>query len=235
MSSPVSPEELTTVVGPARIYGVVLSVGVVCALTIATVFELTRPIVEQNRIAMTQAAILEVLPAAVSSVGYVWDETAQTMMPAGGDRQSSESVFAGFDDQGELVGLAITAEGMGYQDVVRVLYGYSLTDQAVIGIRVLESRETPGLGDRVETDENFLKNFERLDVQLNVDGDAVAHPIEFVKPGEKSSAWQIDGISGATITSRAIADMLRDSTAVWMPRVQPRARQFQRPSEETGQ
>lgn len=235
MNSPAPPEDAATAAGPAAIYGVVLSVGVVCALLIATVFELTRPIVERNRIAMTQAAILEVLPAATDSVTFVWDESAQAMKPAEGDGQPSDAVFAGFDGDGNLVGLAITAEGMGYQDVVRVLYGCSLTEQAVVGMRVLESRETPGLGDRVETDEKFLKNFERLDVRLNDAGDAVAQPIEFVKPGEKSAAWQIDGISGATITSRAIADMLRESTARWMPRVQPRSDQFRSASRETEQ
>ena len=45
---------------------------------------------------------------------------------------------------------------MGYQDVIRVLYGYSFAEEAVVGIRVLESKETPGLGTRIETDPDFL-------------------------------------------------------------------------------
>ena len=59
-------------------------------------------------------------------------------------------VFAGYDDNDQLVGLAIEAQAMGYQDVIRLIYGYSFEAQAIIGIRVLESRETPGLGDRIE-------------------------------------------------------------------------------------
>ena len=47
-------------------------------------------------------------------------------------------------------GSPIEAQGMGYQDVIRVLYGYSFADEAIIGIQVLESQETPGLGDRIE-------------------------------------------------------------------------------------
>ena len=97
----------------------------------------------------------------------------------------------------------------------------------VTRIRVLQSRETPGLGDRIETDANFLRNFEALDVRLNPPGDQLAHAIEFVKPGEKHAAWQIDGISGATITSRATANMLRESSAQWIPRVYPRQAEFQ--------
>ena len=106
---------------------------------------------------------------------------------------------------------------MGYQDVIRVLYGYSFEQQAVIGIRVLESKETPGLGDRIETDSEFLLNFERLDTALSADGSRVEHPIEGVKHGRKEQPWQIDGITGATISSIAIADILNRSTSHWVP------------------
>jgi electron transport complex protein RnfG len=129
------------------------------------------------------------------------------------------------------VGLAIEAQGMGYQDVVRMLYGYSFETETILGIRVLESRETPGLGDRIETDPAFLKNFGTLDVSLTSDGTAVAHPIEFVKPGEKTSAWQIDGITGATITSRATATMLRESSIYWIPKVRAKQATFSKPKQ----
>ena len=69
----------------------------------------------------------------------------------------------------------------------------AVAEQAVVGIRVLESRETPGLGDRIETDPDFLANFERLDVSLDADGARPLHPIEAVKQGQKEHAWQVDG------------------------------------------
>lgn len=233
-SSP-TPHDIAS---PLRIYGVVLGTGMICALLIVGVYEWTKPIVEQNRIAMKQVAILNVLPEASRIVAYVWEEESQGFTPIEtADAQSASSrasgrgpsglVHAGFDDDDKLVGLAIEAEGMGYQDVIRLIYGYSFAKQAVIGIQVLESRETPGLGDRVETDATFQSNFEKLNVQLTANGNALMHPIEFVKPGEKTGAWQIDGISGATISSRAIAAMLQESTAKWIPRVHPRKAQFQ--------
>ena len=108
---------------------------------------------------------------------------------------------------------------MGYQDTIGLLYGYSPEQNAIIGMRVLESRETPGLGDKIETDEEFLANFERLDVSLTPDGARVAHPIEVVKRGALEQPWQIDGITGATISSAAIADILGASTASWIPQI----------------
>ena len=115
---------------------------------------------------------------------------------------------------------------MGYADVIRVLYGYSFTEQAIIGIRVPESKETPGLGDKIEKDADFLRNFERLDVTMNADGSALVNAIVAVKNGKKKSPWEIDGITGATISSKAIARMLATSSAVWVPRLRPRLDDF---------
>ena len=117
---------------------------------------------------------------------------------------------------------------MGYQDVIRVIYGYSFADEAIIGIRVLESKETPGLGDKIETDPDFLRNFEQLDVSLVEDRSALANPIVPVKSGEKSHPWEVDGITGATISSVAIANILNDSAQYWVPRIQEHLQDFGR-------
>lgn len=216
-----------------RIYAVVFGVGIACSLAIVSVHEVTGPIIAANKVAFRRSSILEVLPGCESIAAYRFDEAAGQFELATSDTGSSDLVFAGFDGQGELVGLAIETKGMGYQDYIGLIYGYSFDKQAIIGIRVLESRETPGLGDRIETDDSFLQNFVQLDVSLSPDGKQLAHPIEFVKPGTKSAPWQIDGITGATISSRATAEMLRESAGTWMPRVYPHRAEFQ-PSVEEG-
>ncbi|NND97462.1 MAG: FMN-binding protein [Pirellulaceae bacterium] len=206
-----------------------MSLGVVCSLAIVTVYEVTRPIIERNKIALRQNAIGDVLPRATTVATYRLDDATGQFQPTSTDTTSSDFVYAGFDRHGELVGLAIETRGMGYQDFIGLLYGYSLDEQAIIGVRVLESRETPGLGDRVETDADFSSNFRRLGVGLNSDGTQLAHPIEYVKQGKKTANWQIDGITGATISSRAVVEMLRDSTAYWIPRVYRRRTDFAHP------
>jgi electron transport complex protein RnfG len=52
---------------------------------------------------------------------------------------------------------------------------------------------------------------------MNPDGSAVANPITTVKNGKKTDPWQIDGISGATVTSTAIGNGLRKSTGRLLP------------------
>jgi electron transport complex protein RnfG len=219
---PTTPQRNPTV----WIYAVVLSVGVVCSLAIVSVYEITRPMIAANQMAFRQSAILQVLPGSTTTATYQFDPANEQFTKHETSDPSTDVVYAGFGDDGKLVGIAIETSAMGYQDKIRLLYGYSPNEQAIIGIRVLESRETPGLGDRVETDEAYLSNFKSLDVSLNDDGSELSHAIEFVKPGLKTEPWQIDGITGATISSRAIADMLRDSTAKWMPHVQARLKDF---------
>lgn len=216
--------------GPAKariwpMYRTVVGVGVFCALVIVIVFEVTRPIIERNKIEMRKQAIFHVLPAAKRMATFQQTDSGSFELAAA-ETEQNDLVFAGYDNNDQLVGLAIETQAMGYADVIRLIYGYSFEEQAVIGIRVLESRETPGLGDRIETDERFLQNFQRLDVRLNEHGDGLAHPIEFVKQGEKTADWQIDGISGATISSQATAKMLRESTAKWIPSVAARKTDF---------
>lgn len=199
-------------------YRAVVGLGFLCGFIIVGVYEGTKPIIQRNRIEMREQAIKDVLPGAVTTQAFMLNEQEQFVtVPSA--QENGGLLFAGYDESDQLVGLAIEAQGMGYQDVVRLLYGYSFESETILGIRVLESRETPGLGDRIESDPVFLKNFGTLDVRLTSDGSSVANPIEFVKPGEKTDDWQIDGISGATITSRATATLLRESSTSWLPKV----------------
>ena len=45
----------------------------------------------------------------------------------------------------------------------------------------------------------------------------IANPIVPVKHGTKTQPWQIDAISGATISSNAVARMLNDSGQQYVP------------------
>jgi electron transport complex protein RnfG len=204
-----------------------VGVGLFCAISIVSVFQLTRPIIADNRAKALERALFELLPEARSAESFLLVDGKR--FEPGDPRAAVEVVHAGYDASGALVGLAVEARGMGYQDVIHVLYGYAPSEEAIVGIRVLESRETPGLGDRIERDPDFLRNFEHLDVSLSPDGTRIAHPIEAVKHGEKVHDWQIDGITGATISSVAIADMLRESTEHRMPLLRRRLDDFRRP------
>jgi len=213
-------------------YRSLVGIGMLCGLMIALVYDGTRPAIERNRAAALERAVFSVLPEATQRRTYVPDDDG-VLEPGSG--VPGERLHAGFDAQGNLVGVAIEASGMGYADTIAVLYGYAPQRDAIVGIEVLASKETPGLGDKIETDADFLTNFDALDVRLDETGTRLDNGIVAVKQGEKTAPWEIDGITGATISSVAIADILASSSARWVPFVKPRLDEFEPPDEGAGQ
>ena len=225
-----------------QMYRAMVGVGILCGLLIVSVYLWTLPIIERNKAEALKAAVFQVLPGAASSASFAYTSTGafvplgqpgETSGAMSAEGETAESpgttlgiVHAGYDEAGDLVGIAIEAAGMGYQDMIRFLYGYDPTAQTIVGFQVLESKETPGLGDKIITNEAFLTNFEALDVTLTDDARTLRNPVTFVKAGEKQNAWEIDGITGATISSNAVARALRESTLTWMPRIHPQAATF---------
>jgi electron transport complex protein RnfG len=190
-------------------------VSMLSGLLLFFVYEGTEARIANNKRRALEAAVFTVLPGAESRVTFAVGPDGFTRLDT--DDPTAQKVYAGYDAQGKLVGVAIDAAAQGYQDVVRALYGYSPEKQCIIGFTVLESKETPGLGDRIAKDPEFLANFEAMDAQLNDDNTALVHPIETVKAGTKSESWQIDGIAGATISSKAVGRMLGESTEQMLP------------------
>jgi electron transport complex protein RnfG len=185
-------------------YRALVGVGMLCGLLIALVYEGTLPIIEKNRAEALERAVFTVIPGAARRETIELDDG---------------EVHAGYDADDNLVGVAIEASSMGYADVITLLYGYSPQDETIIGIQVLTSKETPGLGDKVEKDPAFLANFEALDASLDDSGQALRNRIVTVKSGTKTEPWQIDGITGATITSKAVGEALANSSERWLPAV----------------
>lgn len=53
------------------------------------------------------------------------------------------------------------------------------------------------------------------------DGTALANPIKVVKHGSKRNPWEIDAISGATVTTKAVGKGINDSAQRLLPRLVP--------------
>ena len=165
--------------------------------------------------AQGQLAGVALEPAARSSSTFAFGED-ERFTPLTGEAPGAQLVYAGYDDQ-RLVGVAVEAQGMGYQDVIRVLYSYDPACECIRGMEVLKMAETPGIGDKIAKDPDFLQNFEALDARLDAAGGGLANAIISVKSGSKREPWQIDAISGATISSKAVARLLNDTAQQALP------------------
>ncbi len=212
-----------------EMYRAIVGIGAFCALLIVSVYQGTYARIADNKARFLNNAIAGVLPAVHSTVEVSLDETGALIKAT---EPADLPAFLGYGEDDELVGAVITAQAMGYADNVTVLYSYSFDLQAIVGFMVLETKETPGLGDKVETEPHFLANFEALDARLNEDGTALANAIVTVKQGEKTEPWQIDGITGATITSEAIGVIMQKGSSYWLPAFERDARNFEPSSEE---
>ena len=190
------------------------TVAMISGLLVVMVYEFTKPIIAENQRLATERAIFKVLPLAKKRLTYVVD---QDMLVLADDKTVGELIYAGYDKHNNLVGVAINAAAQGYQDIVKILYGYNQDNSCIIGFDVLKSTETPGFGTKITTDEGFLANFKCLDAQLNVPQSALANAITTVRHGTKKHAWQIDAISGSTITSNAVGRMLNKSAQKLLP------------------
>jgi len=188
-------------------------VAFISGLLIVTAYESTRETIATYKQQQLEQAVRQVIPGAESIRAY--GVVGNQVHPA--ETGDKLRFYAGYDKAGKLVGFAGEAAAPGYADMIRLLYGYNAECQCITGIAVLENHDTPGFGDKIDRDPQFLANFKTLDVRLTEDGTAVANPITTVKHGTKTQPWQIDAISGATISSKGVGKALRGSTDQLLP------------------
>ena len=208
-----------------KMLSAMVGIGVLCALLIVVTFQGTLPRIERLRAEALAQAVFKVLPGTKETRTYYFEDGQFKEMEA--DISNVTKVYAGFDQLGQLTGVAVEASGQGYADILRILYGYEPASQSIIGFHVLESKETPGLGDKIEKDADFLLNFGQLDVSLTDDSKQLKNAVVPVKQGEKQHPWEVDGITGATISSRAIGNIIGASTQQWVPLIYQQVNDFQ--------
>jgi electron transport complex protein RnfG len=178
-----------------RLFATLGVAGAAAGLLIVTAYGLTQPTIQRNKAARLQAAVEEVLraPARFDTLYVVGGALVRTR-PASALQQREELVFVGYDAEGRVVGYAIDASGAGFADVVHLIFGYDPATRTLIGFKVLENKETPGLGDKIEKDTAFVAHIAHA-----------AAPLRGVKAGKAADdPHDVDMITGATISSRAV-------------------------------
>ncbi len=220
MSTPESEvmQRPSTPAGPMirTLMGIAMLSGFLVVLT----YQLTKPIIAENQRRAIEAAVFQVIPGAVTRKDFVIGD--QGLIPVTPDNPADGiALYAGYDADGKLLGVATNAAAQGYADMIHLLYGFDPDCQCIRGIKVLKLAETPGLGDKILSDADFIANFQQLDASLNGDGSDLANDIVTVKHGTKQHPWEIDAISGATISSKAVGKALNRSAKQVLPRLAP--------------
>ncbi len=175
--------------------------GAVAGALLVVVFGLTLPRIEANRARELELAVNEVLkaPARYETL-YVVNGTLARKAPAGADPRKLEQVYLGYAGDGRAVGFALVSAEAGFQDQVKVIFGYDPGKKQLIGMKVLESKETPGLGDKIEKDQGFVAQF-----------GGAQPPLVGVKKGKRAKPAEVDMITGATISSKAVIRIINNT------------------------
>ncbi len=100
---------------------------------------------------------------------------------------------------GHVTGVAYEIRGSGYAGEIRLMMGVD-ADGKILGVRVLAHKETPGLGDKIET--------KKGDWILRFTGLSLGNPPE-AQWKVKKDGGQFDQFAGATITPRGVVRAIR--------------------------
>ena len=108
------------------------------------------------------------------------------------------AALSGKDAQGKTVGYCIKVEPSGFGGKISMMVGIG-TDGEIQGVKITSMSETPGLG--AKADDNWLSQFTGKKANISV-----------IKSGTAKDS-EINAISGATITSKAVAEGVNIASA----------------------
>lgn len=94
--------------------------------------------------------------------------------------------------------IAFKVKGKGAQEAIEATIALSPDFEKVRGLSIVDQKETPGLGGRIEEKE-FLDKFK---------GKVVTNGLSITSPGKAAADNEVDGITGATLTCDALEKLL---------------------------
>ena len=171
-------------------FGVILMVICVAAsLVLAVTYKVTRPLIDAQEKAERTEALKDVLENVQRFEERMLGET---------------SYFEAYDQNNNRVGYVLSAKAKGYGGQIDMLVGIT-DDGTVQGVRILSHSETPGLGSQIndikykEKKPWFTRQFQK-------------------KRLDELDFSRIQAITGATISSKAVLEGVKESVSDFLAR-----------------
>lgn len=176
-----------------RLIVVLTSLCIVSAIALAKIYDLTKgPIAHQKRLEVLRA-IKTVLPPYDNEPDR---DMVQLPMKIGKRGNETQEMFYRGRKAGRLIGVAFKVTSPeGYGGNIEVMVGL-LPNGIINGVEVLSHLETPGLGAKIR-EAKFKDRFKKRNLSNT-------------KWAVKKDAGDIDGITGATISSRAVIKAVKE-------------------------
>ena len=167
---------------PLKLGGILCAIALVLGVLLSYVNGITAGKIEEVNAKAVQDGLSEVMPDAKQFVlmdGSVNDNSYGIEV---------DDIYIAMDGEERVIGYCATAFPVGYGGKVETIVGMN-TDAVITGVKVTNNMsETPGLGAKATVKENYTYRFEGKNAPLAL----------------KKDGGEIDGITSATITSRAV-------------------------------
>ncbi len=173
----------------ARMIIVLTLVGLISGGFLAGVATLTKEKIALNVQAEIEDAIREVVDKAkINTVLY---------------EEKNLVIYRESGDGGDLVGFAVQATGVGFQDKITLMFGLDSALKEITGLTIIDQKETPGLGAKIEDREAFLQFWENRDASglLTLRKPPTSKIDELLQT-------EINTITAATISSKKVLDIV---------------------------
>lgn len=184
-------------------YGLLLGfVALLCTAISAGIFFLTKDKIDAAMVAEQRELLLQVIPQ-----DYFDNNLVQSVViPQDESLKGIQKIY--FAKKGEQITAYAyeTTAPDGYSGNIRLLVGLDPKGE-VLGVRVIEHHETPGLGDKIELRiSNWILSLTNQPInEQNVNDWAV-----------KKDGGKFDQFSGATITPRAVVNQVKRSAFIML-------------------
>ena len=174
--------------------GLILAgMAAICTLLVALTYAMTAPRIAANEQAYLERSLQPVLEG-IEYDGMLSESTIVIDPPHGLPGDDPVSIYRVYADGAPVAALFVVTARGGYTGPIRLLVGVDAIG-TITGVRVLEHRETPGLGDGIESDKS--------DWILQFTGRSLDDP---APPGWaiRRDGGEFDQLTGASITPRAV-------------------------------
>jgi electron transport complex protein RnfG len=112
------------------------------------------------------------------------------------------SVYETRFPDGKQAGWVVKTAGQGYADKIELLIGFDSAAETITGLFVLDQKETPGLGNKI-----IKREWRDQFINKVTDRNIVAQKKGANAPNE------IDAITGATVSSKAVCDIVNKTVS----------------------
>ena len=164
-------------------------ISLFAALTLGSVYNVTKEPIEASKTAKQKNAITEVIP------GFARLDNPEKVAVSNGD---SITVFRAYDAQDKFLGAAVeSVSHQGFSGDIKIMVGFD-AEGNILNYSVLDQKETPGLGTKM------VDWFKTEKANQSIKGkNPVKNNLTVSKDG-----GEVDAITAATISSRAFLDAI---------------------------